>query len=236
MPLILLIPAAALLVGVVAGLWIGPRRQLQAAAQHLAGGVIFGAVAVELVPVMEEQDEWSAILAGLAAGAGLMLLLRGLRGEEPDTGEQTQGETRRLIGGFSIGLLVAFGIDLAIDGMLVSLGVAAGHEGGVVLGIGVAIETLFLGLALAASGAGRRLSVLMVGLVLAGLVIAGGVGGWQLAGALQGWWMAALLAFGTAALIWLVIEELLVEAHEGGGETLTGAALFFVGFGVTLVM
>jgi ZIP family zinc transporter len=45
--------------------------------------------------------------------------------------------------------LVAFAIDLMIDGLLVSLGRAAGGEGGLVLGIGIGVETLFLGLALA---------------------------------------------------------------------------------------
>jgi zinc transporter ZupT len=44
-----------------------------------------------------------------------------------------------------------------------------------------------------------------------------------------------VLSFGTAAVVWLVIEELLVEAQEGGGKTLLGSAMFFVGFGATLV-
>lgn len=235
MPLILLVPAIAILVGVALGLAIGPKQRLQAAAQHLAGGVIFGAVAVEIVPVMEEQNKWTAIVAGLAVGAGLMLLIRGLRGEEGEASVESAG-VRRGVAGFSIGLLVAFAIDLAIDGMLVSFGVAAGNEGGVVLGIGIGVETLFLGLALASSGRGSRVAVMCVGLVLAVLVLAGGVGGWALVGVLQGWWLTAVLSFGTAALVWLVVEELLVEAHEGDGKTLLGSAMFFVGFGATLVM
>ena len=38
------------------------------------------------------------------------------------------------------------------------------------------------------------------------------------------------VAFGAAALLYLVVEELLVEAHERGDTTL-GSLLFFVGFG-----
>jgi ZIP family zinc transporter len=68
--------------------------------------------------------------------------------------------------------------------------------------------------------------------VLGGLVL---VGGWALVDVLQGWWLAGVLSFGTAAVVWLVIEELLVEAQEGGGKTLLGSAMFFVGFGATLV-
>ena len=141
MPLILLVPTIALIVGVVIGVLARPGRKLQAGAQHLAGGVIFGAVAVEIVPFMEKENHWTAILAGLAAGAGLMLLIRGLRRKE----ESIEAVKTRGIAGLSVGLLVAFGIDLVIDGMLVSIGVAAGDQGGLVLGVGIGVETLFLG-------------------------------------------------------------------------------------------
>jgi hypothetical protein len=78
MPLIVLVPAIALVVGVVLGLLIGPGSAFKCAAQHLAGGVIFGAIAVEIVPAMEGQNDWTATLAGLIVGVGLMLLIRGL--------------------------------------------------------------------------------------------------------------------------------------------------------------
>ena len=232
MPLILLVPTLSLIVGLVIGLLVGPGQKLQAAAQHLAGGVIFGAVAVEIVPFMEKQNQWTAILAGLAVGAGLMLLIRGLRREE----DSIEAAGTRGVAGLSVGLLVAFGIDLVIDGMLVSFGVAAGEEGGLVLGLGIGVETLFLGLALAATGKEHRGAVLGVGVALAALVLAGGAAGWALVGVLEGWWLTAVLSFGTAALVWLVVEELLVEAHDGQGETLLGSAMFFVGFGAVLVM
>lgn len=41
--------------------------------------------------------------------------------------------------------------------------------------------------------------------------------------------LAAVLAFGAAALLYLVTEELLVEAHEGE-ETPLLTAMFFLGF------
>jgi len=42
--------------------------------------------------------------------------------------------------------------------------------------------------------------------------------------------------FGTAALLYLVTEELLVEAHSGGSDSNIASGLFFVGFGVTLAI
>lgn len=41
--------------------------------------------------------------------------------------------------------------------------------------------------------------------------------------------LAGVLAFGTAALLYLVVEELLVEAHEET-ETPILSAMFFLGF------
>ncbi|MCH2136011.1 MAG: hypothetical protein MK101_05450 [Phycisphaerales bacterium] len=233
MPWIVFVSAGALIVGVLAGVWLSPGRRVRAGAQHLAGGVVFGAIAVELVPVMEAQAHSSAIIVGLALGAGLMLALRGLRGREDDQG---RASGHSAIAGISIGFLIALAVDLVIDGLLISLGVAAGEEGGLLLGVAVAIETLFIGLAVAASSRGKGLQVCLLSLGLGAILIGGGAAGWQLADALKGWWLTSLLAFGTAALIWLVIEELLVEAHEGDGETLLGAAMFFVGFTTALVV
>jgi hypothetical protein len=36
--------------------------------------------------------------------------------------------------------------------------------------------------------------------------------------------------------LYLVTEELLAEAHRGKGETVGGAAMFFVGFGATIAI
>lgn len=45
-----------------------------------------------------------------------------------------------------------------------------------------------------------------------------------------------LLAFGLIALLYLVTEELLVEAHEGGKETPFATAMFFAGFLLLLLL
>lgn len=47
--------------------------------------------------------------------------------------------------------------------------------------------------------------------------------------------LAAVLAFGAAALLYLVTEELLVEAHEAT-ETSVLTAMFFVGFLVIFIL
>ncbi len=57
----------------------------------------------------------------------------------------------------------------------------------------------------------------------------GAVGGAALLGGASHTVLAAVLAFGAAALLYLVVEELLVEAHEKAG-TAVLSAMFFLGF------
>ncbi len=61
---------------------------------------------------------------------------------------------------------------------------------------------------------------------VAGAVVLGGLGGVAL---------TTLFAFGAAVLIYLVTEELLVEAHEVP-ETVAATTLFFVGFVLLVVI
>jgi len=66
------------------------------------------------------------------------------------------------------------------------------------------------------------------------LVIGAGLAATVLQG-LSGPPLGAVLAFGVAALLYLVTEELLVEAHEVRENTVT-TAMFFVGFLVLLMV
>jgi ZIP family zinc transporter len=225
------VPAAALLAGAAAGLWRRPGPRLRSACQHLAAGIIFAAVATELVPPMVRGPSWIAVGLGFAAGVILMLGIRAVFSEAQEN-QQADGRTPRI----PVGMLAGMGVDLAIDGLLVALALDAGEAGGMVLAGGVSFETLFLGLALAAMLAGRRRLLIVSAIILALTLVLGGVLGVALLGLLSGPWRLALLSFGCAALLYLVTEELLVEAHHGEGDSIIGSAMFFVGFGITLAI
>lgn len=105
------------------------------------------------------------------------------------------------------GLLGAAGIDALIDGLVLGLGFNVGAHQGRLLAIALAIEFLFLGLSIS--------TVLPKGLAQP--------------------YETAASAFGLIAVLYLVTEELLVEAHENP-ETLWGTALLFVGFLLMLVI
>jgi zinc transporter, ZIP family len=128
-------------------------------------------------------------------------------------------------------------VDVSIDGFLLGLAFAAGQKAGVLLAIGFALEMLSLGLATCATCRRHGWSVVrtltsVVGIgacFVVGAAIAAG-----LLGGLSGPWLAGAIAFGLAALLYLVTEELLVEAHEVK-ETHPATAMFFVGF-LTLIV
>ena len=135
-------------------------------------------------------------------------------------------------------LLWALGLDIALDGILIGIGVATGEKQGMLLTIALTLEVLFLGVsgASALSGAGvSRVKTVLVTMGLGGLLLAGAGAGAVLLNGISGAALDAVLSFGMAALLYLVTEELLVEAHEAP-ETPLLSATFFIGFLLLLVI
>lgn len=177
----------------------------------------------------EGQRGWAII--GFTAGVALMLGLAayGRRVDERRTSATAATSAKFAI---PIGLLVAVGIDLLVDGALVGLGATLGTTQGMILTAALTIEVLFLGLSVAAELTEAGLTKSAAALTCCGLGLLTAVGALTAAAALGGAApavLATVLAFGAAALLYLAVEELLVEAHEGD-ETPLLSAMFFVGF------
>lgn len=218
-----LIPVAATIIGGIIAAFRTPSRQVGSAIQHFAAGVVFAAVAAELLPEISAAHATVSVVLGFSAGVAVVLTVRHLtEGAHGESGGQEN----------TSGLLAAVAIDLVIDGFLVGIGFSAGEQTGILLTIALTLEVLFLGLSVAATlgaaGASRaRVIATTTGLaLLLGVSAAIGV---ALLGGLSGGLEAAILAFGAAALLYLVTEELLVEAHEVR-ETPFTTAVFFAGF------
>jgi ZIP family zinc transporter len=162
-------------------------------------------------------------VTGFAAGVALLLALGAY---------SRRVEARAQASAVPVGLVTAVGLDLLIDGLLVGLGSRLGSNQGVVLTIALTLEILFLALSvstrLAAGGASRFTAALVPSLLGLGTAI-GAIGGAALLGGASQQVLAGVLAFGAAALLYLVTEELLVEAHETTDSPLL-AGLFFLGF------
>ena len=112
------------------------------------------------------------------------------------------------------------------------MGAALGEGQGRTLTIALTLEVLFLGLSLGAELLDRSLPRrIAIGVpVAASLAIGvGAIGGAAVLGGASHATLAAVLAFGAAALLYLVTEELLVEAHDTP-DTNWHIIAFFAGF------
>lgn len=234
-----LLPIAATILGGAVAAFRPPSPRVRSYAQHIAAGTIFAALAVELLPDVIHGRRPLAAAVGFAAGTGVLLALRHFseRGEPSERGETTAGGDERS----AAGLLAAVGVDIAIDGLVIGLGFAAGAKQGALITIALSLELLFLGAGVAASLRGDSTEgpppkrILTIVATLAGVLAVGAAAGGLLAGALSGAALEAVLAFGCAALLYLVTEELLVEAHEVP-ETPFTTATFFIGFLFVLIL
>jgi len=210
------IPVAAASLGAVVSSTRTPPKPVQNAVQHLAAGLVFAAASAELVPDLLEHHEKVAVAIGFGIGIAFMLGVKKL-------GERSAGERS---------LVMTVAVDVFIDGLLIGIGISEGSKTGLLLAIALTGELAFLGLAVSAAlgdqGASRR-TVLTTTIGLAALIIPGGLIGFYALGGLTGAPLSAVLAFATVALLYLVTEELLVEAHETP-DTAVSTSLFFVGF------
>ncbi len=224
-----LLPVAAGTVGGAIAVFRPPGAFFRSCIQHFAAGVVFSVAAVELLPdIMKRHLAWE-VGVGFATGVAAMLALKYVSQRLEKRPKGRKGVAQ---------LLAAVGIDIFIDGILLGIGFAAGAKEGVLLTFALTTELLSLGLAsgvaLQSAGFSRQKSVGGIFATCSLLLLGAGLG----ATLLRFFPPAAMeltLAFGLAALLYLVTEELLVEAHEAP-ETPTTTAAFFGGFLLFLII
>lgn len=219
-----MIPVAATVLGGAIAVIKVPSDKTRSLVQHFAAGVVMAVVAGELLPEMTREHRPLGVLIGFVLGVALMLGVKALTERIEQKDEQSgDGKT---------GLLIAVGIDVFLDGLLIGVGFAAGERVGTLLVVALTLELLFLGVSVAASlteaKVGRARCLLTVS-GLSALVILGALLGGSFLSGLSGLALEIVLSFGAAALMYLVIEELLTEAHEVKETPLITAA-FFAGF------
>jgi ZIP family zinc transporter len=213
---------AALIGGVIA-VYYPPGPQMESNVQHFAAGVVFAAVAAELLPDIHGRAP-EVVVVGFAIGVATMLGIHRLSKllEKRDVGGEFASAS---------GLLITVAIDMLIDGVLIGVAFLDNPDTGIIIAVALAIEVLFLGVAAVIAlpegmGTAKKLAVpAAFGLLLASGVTVGVLALEGITGAP----IAVILAFGAAALLYLVTEELLVKAGKVP-ETPVSTSLFFVGF------
>ena len=192
-----------------------PGPLLVSAIQHFAAGVVFAAAAGEILPDVMHGGSTVATLVGGTAGVVVMLLVR-------------QIET--IVKG-PVGLMTTIGIDVLVDGLVLGIAFVAGAQAGLLLTVALTLEVAFLALALATELTDAnwgRLRIVGVTGVLMLLLPLGAVLATPVA-MMPDVIVTGFLAFGLIALLYLVTEELLVEAHETPDRPWV-TAMFFAGF------
>lgn len=226
-----LIPVVATIAGGIVAAFRSPGEKTRISVQHFAAGVVFAAVAAELLPELAHNLRLIPLLLGFSLGVALMLLVRWSMGRLE---RKSRGAGKKGTGG----LLIASGVDVFIDGLLVGISFEVGMREGIIITIALTIELLFLAISVASSLAKEntgKVKIITSCTLLALLVLVGAALGGTVLRGLSGDALETIVAFATAALLYLVTEELLVEAHEGQDTAFT-TAMFFVGFLAVLII
>jgi ZIP family zinc transporter len=227
-----LIPVFTMLVGGIVAIYKRPNGNIRSLILHFAAGVVFSVVAVELLPDIVKEHKPLQVIIGFALGLITMLFIKKFTEEKEET------ETTANSGKLPMSLLVAIGVDIFIDGLLLGIGFSAGSTEGMLLAIALSVELLSLGMATATELGQNKLtkqkSILVIA-VLSVVFFISAVLGATLLHNLSDSAMEIVLSFGLSALLFLVTEELLMEAHEEK-ETVWHTSSFFVGFLLFLIL
>lgn len=226
-----LAPAAALLLGGLLALFRTPKAAWRSAILHFAAGVIFSVVAVELLPDIVKRHEPVQIIIGFTLGIVTMLLIRRFA-------EQKEKAVLTAAKGIPIAMLVAIGVDIVIDGLVLGIGFAAGEKEGMMLALALSIELFSLGIALVTELQQNGVTKLKAMAYISPSIIlffATALLSAVFLKQLPDKPLEIILSFGLSALMFLVTEELLVEAHEEKESPWLTSAFFF-GFLLFLII
>jgi ZIP family zinc transporter len=218
-----MLAVVAAMVGGVVAVYRPPGPQMESNVQHFAAGVVVAAVAAELLPDVHDRAPL-VVVAGFGVGVAAMLGIHRL----------SKAIEKREVGGSfagAAGLLITVSIDMVIDGVLIGVTFLTEAATGVLIAVALAIEVLFLGVAgvVALPSDVSTLRKLAVPAAFGLLLTTGVTVGVVALDGVTGAPIAVILAFGAAALLYLVTEELLVKAQKVP-ETPVSTTLFFAGF------
>jgi ZIP family zinc transporter len=236
-----LIPVITMIVGGILGTAFNVNQKIRSSLLHLAAGVIFAVVAIDILPNIVEKQNVITTSIGFFAGLAVMLLIKHLTRKSELKHKETiiiEKKKNKPVNLLPWGLLVGIAVDIVLDGILLGVGFAAGKSEGVLLCIALSLEILVLGLVvsteLKTEKFNKKLILTVISLLTISIVSGAFIGSvlLNIAGENS---LNGVLAFGLSALMYLVTEELLVEAHENI-DTPFSTAIFFIGFFIFLII
>jgi ZIP family zinc transporter len=235
------VPLITMFMGGFFGATFNVKNRARSSFLHLAAGVVFAVVAIELLPDIVEKQNVVTVAIGFFAGLAIMLIIKHYtrksekKHKEIISTERIEKENIKIL---PWGLLVGIAIDIILDGILLGVGFSAGKSEGILLCVALSLEVLALGLVVSTElkkEMFKKRLILFITLVLSFSIVVGALIGSILLNLISNNILDGVLAFGLAALMYLVTEELLVEAHEDI-DTPFSTAIFFVGFFIFLMI
>lgn len=211
---------AGFLGGWISFVW-SPKLQTRSAIQQFAAGAVLAAITSNVIPEVERLGKISGILGGFTAGGLAMIALKWLvvRLER----EESRRHKR------PIGLAAAAAVDTLLDGVVIGTGFSAGAQLGTLLTIALTIELFFLTLSVGVEFRESQVSRWQVFAVTGGMASLLLIGAFGASISLQEapeTTLAVVLAFGAAALIYLIAEELPVSTIEAEKSLFPTVTLF----------
>jgi ZIP family zinc transporter len=210
---------AALLGGFIASLY-KPKSFHTALLQYFVAGIVIAAVSSELLPKILETPSWR-IGIGFVIGVAIMVALHELAHLLGHSQERSKLPLR---------LIGASSIDLFIDGVLIGLSFLAGRESGFLIALSLAPCAFFMTLTVSQQLIKKFYFILFLALMLP----LGALVGYTFASSLPEWLLHESIAASVAALLYLAVEEFLVEAHKKKENHWVPLAFFF-GFLIVLL-
>jgi zinc transporter, ZIP family len=194
------IGGASVIAGTVIALNAPLSTRVRSLVQHGAAGTALAGLVVDVLSkLLARPEHLLACAAGMLIGLAAMLVIRAR------TGEAATG----------MSLVVTIVADILIDGVLIGLSAALGAATGLLFAIALAPEMSLLGMTAAAGFGGRwsrpRVAAAAVG-IAAGITAAGALG-WLVSRA-DAAIATGVLAVGASVIIYLILEELLRDAHQ----------------------
>ncbi len=204
--MIVILPAITLLLGGAMASQFQPSRRLRGTVAHLVGGLVLGTAATDLMPAASAAGHTLWLGLGFCAGFSLMLVLNAFLSESNDHAK-----------GALLLFWLPFLVDSMIDGLVVGISSSTGEKSWIIP-VAIALEMGFSALGVGALLRRYHPSVVaqLTGALMAAAYLLGLASFQLLQGWLEGPALTGLLAFGTAALIYLVVEEVMKEAHAKG--------------------
>jgi len=210
--------------GGIVGSRFRPGLRLRGLIAHLVGGLVFGMAAADLMPAASRDNHPLGLVIGFCLGFSLLIVVNAVLEDPHEIAAKNKSRP-------SILLLIPFLVDSLIDGLVVGISPDVGPQGWVIpLAVALEMGLAALGLASLLRRGDQRLKSSLGGGLMALIYLIGLACSTILAKYLTGPYLTGLLAFGTAALIYLVIEEVMKEAHAIGEDDSSWVNLaFFLG-------